>query len=689
MKDRRFTAVLLCLAGLFLVLGATNVMGGAQSEAEEPAAPAAMEAEAAGDFVASMGNTKWWPTVTAYRNDTGKNITKFNESPMLAAKVKAGQLPPIEQRLPKDPFVVQPYDVIGRYSTRPLRMTTIGDIGGGFHHLLTMDFCRGLGRWDRSGTEILPDVLKGWELTPDAKSITLYLREGMKWSDGVPITADDIVFWWEDVQKNPKLIPETASPFMPGGELMEAEKVDDYAVRFNFAVPYGGAATLFVANWSYRLMPKHFYSQFHIDYNKDADKVAAEYGYEHWWQLFGALQGSTFPGFILTEEINREYPMTVPWVYGRKVTGGLVFERNPYYHQVDTAGNQLPYIDQVLLTRVEDAELYTLKALAGEADYCSWGMPLNKYPLFLKEAENGKYRVAMAGMAYGSNFSLITNMTYNEDPVLADIIHDVRFRQAISIAFDRDEINETLFFGQGVPRNDTVTPPAPYYKPEWASDYAQYDPDGANKILDEMGLKWDSAKEYRLRPDGKRLQVTVTTTSEMFEYYVPMLEIIISDWKKIGIEGKMDVVSKQMMYDRLYSNEAQIWARTMTVTTQSGFVAFEAYWWRAKWWAPLWDAWLQSGGERGEEPPEWVKTLESTIQTLRYLKGDDLNKAMTTLLDISAEQLFKIGTIGMIPEPTVIANDLRNVPERFWSASAVGPQGILQVHPEEFFWVKD
>ena len=437
-------------------------------------------------------------------------------------------------------------------------------------------------------------------------------------------------------------------------------------------------------------MPKHFYENFHIDYNKDADKVAKEYGYENWWQLFGAISFPwEFPGYTLTEELNKAYPMFGPWVYERKVTGGLVFERNPYYHHIDTAGNQLPYIDQVLLTRGEDSELYTLKALAGEADICSWGMPLAKYPLFLKEAENGKYKVQLADMAYGSNFTIYTNMTHNEDPIIADIIQDVRFRQAISMGFNREDINETLFFGKGTTRQDTMTPPAAYYKKEWEEAYAQYDPDASNKLLDEMGLKWDGNNEYRLRPDGKRLQVMVTTTSEMFEYYVPMLEMIISDWKKLGIDGKMDVLTKQGMYDRINSNEAQLWGRTMTVTTHSGFIAFEAYWSRPRWWAPLWDKWITSGGTEGVEPPEWLKKFESTIHTLRYLKGQELNDAMTLILDNTAEYLFKIGTVGIIPEPVIIANDFGNVPEKFWSASAVASQGLYHVRLEEFYWTKD
>jgi len=639
--------------------------------------------------VSSIGQSKVWATLQEYGEDTGKIIEKFHESPVLRVEVAEGELPSVKERLPEEPVVVRPYEAIGKYSSKPLKMLTIGTGGGGFWHLTgSMDFARGIGVWNRAITEVLPDIVKGWELSKDEKTLTYYFRKGLKWSDGMPVTTDDMLFWWEDVELNDKLIPETPAPFMPGGKLMKAEKVDDYTIRFHFAVPYGSAPKLVIANWSFRLLPKHFLQKFHIKYNKDADKLAKEYGYDHWWQLMGVMTGYFFPGYTLSEELNKAYPVLTPWKYGEKVTGGLVWERNPYYWHVDTAGNQLPYIDKILLIRVEDAEMYSLKALAGETDFCSWGMSLDKYPLFLEEAKKGKYRVQLAEMAYGSNYSIYTNMTYNKDPVLAKILHDVRFRQALSVGINRDEINEDLFFGLGVPRQDTMTPPAPCYKEEWAKAYAQHDPEKANQLLDKMDLNWDKNHEYRLRPDGKRLQVQVTTTGEMFPYYIPAMEIIVSNWKDIGVEGKIKAVSKQHMYNMIYSNESQMWARTMTVTTQSGFIFFEGYWWRPKWWAPLWDEWLKTNGEKGEKPPEWCEELSKKIHSLRYLSEEELNKAMTWILDTSAEKLFKIGTIGMIPEPVVIANDLGNVPEKFWSASSVASQGLIHLRPDEFFWKK-
>ncbi|MEW5816113.1 MAG: ABC transporter substrate-binding protein [Spirochaetota bacterium] len=693
MKYGKLVRVLLLSVGFLLVLGISQIAaGGKKEEAKEvpKQEPVAVQEKAPAvlEFEPAVGEWKWWDTLQDYEKETGKTIREFYESPMLKEKVAAGELPSVKERLPEQPVVVQPIEAIGKYSDRPLRMDSVGQDTGVTHLSGSMDFSRGVGRWNRSLTKVVPDVVKGWQLSEDGKTHTIFFRKGGKWSDGEPVTADDMLFWWEDVMLNDKLIPETPAPYMPGGELMKAEKVDDYTIRFHFAVSYPAAPMLVIANWSFRLLPKHFLKQYHIKYNKEANELAKKEGYDQWWELMNAMLGFFFPGYQLSEELNRAYPVLGAWKFQRRVPGGIVWERNPYYHHVDTAGNQLPYIDKIITSRTEDAEVFNMRAVAGEVDFGSWGIQLAKYPLFLKAAKEGKYRVQLAGMSDGSVFSLYTNMNYNKDSVLAKILHDLRFRQAVSLAIDRNEINEALFFGKGVPRQDTVTPPADYYKEEWAKAYAQHDPQEANRLLDEMGLKWGTDHEYRQRPDGKRLQVIVTTTGEMYAYYIPMMEIIVANWKEIGVEAKINAVSKQAMYDAIYTNEAQMWGRTMTVTTHAGFIFFEAYWWRPKWWAPLWDEWLITNGKKGEEPPEWVKKFSKTIHSLRYLPKKELNEAMTYLLDTSAEKLFKIGTIGMVPEPAVIANDLGNVPERFWSASSVSAQGLIHVGVEEFYWKK-
>ena len=221
-------------------------------------------------FTPSVGQAEWWSSPEEYQQETGKTIEKFSESPMLSTKVAAGELPPVEERLPEDFLVVRPYEEIGEYSSKPLKFLLIGTENGGILHINRL----WTAKWNRATTEIVPDALKGWEFSEDGKTFTLHLRKGLKWSDGVPCTADDILFWWEDVILNEERYPVTPSYAKPGGELMTVEKVDDYTVRYTFSVPYWLAPQALLMRVQRLGLPKHALKKFHIKYNKDADKFA-------------------------------------------------------------------------------------------------------------------------------------------------------------------------------------------------------------------------------------------------------------------------------------------------------------------------------------------------------------------------------------------------------------------------------
>ncbi len=412
---------------------------------------------------------------------TSALAVKYNEAPVLRVKVAAGELPPVEERLPEEPLVVQPYEQIGKYGgTLHLSMVSMraqypaAQIN--MAYVLMMD---------REFENVIPNVAKDWKISEDGKTFTLYLRKGHKWSDGAPFTADDILFWWEDVMLNKELTPGIPSQWTPGGEPMKLRKIDDYTIEYNFAKPYYSVAYNF-ASVGQRgrqgdvLLPKHALKKYHIKYNSDADKLAKEEGYDHWYQLF--TQWADFS--------TGRQPVGIPslnaWVAKKELPDGLIFERNPYYFKIDTAGNQLPYIDKIQAVSFHQTETHLLQMVTGQIDYEAWGTSMADFPVLQANAEKGGYRVWIGGDSWGAAPGLFFNQNYKEDPVLGDILRDDRFRHALSLAIDRDEVNDIVFLGKGVPRQATVHSSTSFVEEKWARWYANYDPERARQIRDEM-----------------------------------------------------------------------------------------------------------------------------------------------------------------------------------------------------------
>ena len=186
----------------------------------------------------------------------------------------------------------------------------------------------------------------------------------------------------------------------------------------------------------------------------------------------------------------------------------LILERNPYYFKVDTSGNQLPYIDKVDVDLVQNPEVYTLKASSGEADLALENTTITQMPVFLENAEKGGYRV----LEYSAGFTNIANMMLNQtvaDPDKRALFQDIRFRKALEIAINRDEINELVFFGLGTPMQNSILPIGGRCWDEAVSKTnTQFDPDGAKALLDEIGMKMDG--DWRTLPNGKPFKFTLT-----------------------------------------------------------------------------------------------------------------------------------------------------------------------------------
>jgi len=598
-----------------------------------------------------------YSTLAEYEELTGKTIGSFQEAPMLRAKVAAGELPVLEERLPEEPLVVEPLEEIGQYGGT-LKTVMVGAAGWPALSARTQALFRISP--DLGLDTLAPNIAKGWDWSEDVKTLTVYLRKGLKWSDGAPFTADDILFWYEDILLNDELTPAKPLDWSPGGELVEVKKINDYTVSFQFAVPSPPIMTNLARRWNLAPhFPKHYLKQYHVKYNPKADEIAKEEGYDYWWESFNFHK----TGANAQQDTN--LPTLDTWVLKEIDSfGNRYYERNPYYWKVDTAGNQLPYIDEQLVTVTENEEVANLKAMAGEFSYVAKVLGLQNYPLYKKNEEEGNYRVLLGQWPRGSETAYLFNYTH-KDPVLKNIFHDIRWRQAMSLAINRDEINDTLFFGEAVSRQPISLPETSFYEPGMAEHYIEYAPEKANELLDEMGLK-RGKDGYRLRPDGEPLAITI-------EYSAgggPKKEIhqlVSSYWEDVGIKVVVKECGRQFYRQRLNANEVDVGTWHYDQLSEFGMYRKpNAFTTPFRFGAIGYENWHNTGGEGGEEPPEYIKRLFQSVDEWRtVLPGTEeymiLGREFLTIL---SENLVAIGTVGIGPWPVIVKNDLRNFPEK-------------------------
>ena len=590
----------------------------------------------------------------------------YNEAPTLAERVAAGELPPVEERLPLEPWVIEPLAEIGQYGGT-IRTGTLSAGGSpDFGQPAFLFFT------DEEGQEIQPHLGKALVPSEDYSSYTIQLREGLKWSDGYPFTVDDILFWWNDVILNEELTPSVPQIWTPGGNLPEFVKIDDYTLELHFGQPYR-PMMFFLAGWgtmaSFTLQPKHYLQRWHLSYNPDADDLAKQEGFESWTQSF---QDHT------SVSNNPETPTLNPFVLVEKTTTLTVYERNPYFGAVDTAGNQLPYVDNWTGEFVSDKEVLTLRLLGGELDLAGRTTELGNYSLYQDYEEQGDYRTLLYTSGLASEVALAFNQNHR-DPVVREIFQDKRFRQAMSLAIDRQEISDLVYVGFANPVQATVLPSASYFKPEWRNTYTDYDPERARELLAEMGLTERNSAGYLLMPDGRpltvNLQVPQGATGAVA--FMAVAELLENYWEAVGVQTLVANPTMQLYLERSRAGELDVGIWTLDRVAESR--AYLPGW--NKWdisdagqrvffgWANDWGLWYETRGEQGEEPNEDVAAFFNAMEQWQLATTEEeyLTRAQE-VWDMQAENLFLIGTVADVRIPIVVGNRIGNVPEEmYWS----------------------
>ena len=687
--NRKIVTFLTLTLVLALLLAACGSPAAAPVE-EAPAA--AEEAPAAADAPA----------------DAGAEGT--NEAPMLHEMVLAGELPPLEERIPVDPLVIEPFSEIGQYGGTWHRFDTSTD----GNHLAMAMYGFSPVHWVLDGLNKRPGLAKGWDSNADKTEWTLTFREGTRWSDGDPFTVDDFLFWWNDMVLNADH-PDVPPDYMiSGGETAQVDKIDDYTLQFTFAAP----SPLFLdrlAMWPNGMVPdgeklfvpEHYARQFHPDYSDEYDTFEEMDEKIDW-------------------RVNPEAPVLNAWMPVSYEPGTrMVLERNPYYYAVDTAGNQLPYIDRIDMTVVEDLEVAKLRVIAGEQEICGRPcryQPLSELSVFRDAQDTVGLQTDLWDAGGGAEFLVYPNWTHT-DPQKRALYRDRNFRLALSHAIDREKIQKIVYFGTGELTTGTMSPKAIEFNADdtgkelyeqWRDLAVEFDLDLANELLDEAGAVDADGDGVRDLPSGDELTLRIDCDANGLQNRASAqnVEIITEGWEAVGLNVQVNAVPSEQMGVIQDNSELDIrgcWG----LGDGPNFLVFP------NWvvpvdnnrWAPLYGAWYKVQGTDKEGTELDVDPLERNPPREEPEEGDPalrlwaLYDAARTepddqkRLELSQEIIrvhieegpFVIGTVANAPTLMSYLDTVGNVPtkEQLGAGGFTGPWIMVYfgaVYPEQMYF---
>ena len=608
----------------------------------------------------------------------------YSESPLLSKMVKNGKLPPVESRLPQTPRVI---DFAGRN-------LEIGKFGGTLKMLMarakdarqmTVYGYARLLIYKPKTFEFQPDILQSFDVIQGKKFI-FNLRPGHKWSDGHPFTAEDFRYWWEDVANNPKLSPVGPSKVMKvDGKLPQFRILNNLSIQYEWEKPNPDfLAALAGASPLYIYRPAHYMRQFHENFtaNSELQKLVTTAKQRNWAALHNKMDN-------LYRNDNIDLPVLQPWVcISKSSSNRLRFKRNPFFHRIDPKGQQLPYIDEFIFG-IASNKLISAKTGTGEVDLQARYLRFDDYTFLKKGEDRSPYSTRLWTTAKGSHLALFPNLNH-KNKVLRSIMQDVRFRRALSMAVNRYEINQVIYYGLAIEGNNTVLPESPLYKPYYRSKWAQLNLKSANQLLDDMGLIKRDSRGIRLLPDGNPLNLIIETAGESTEQ-TDILELIHDSWLKIGIKIYSKPSQRNVFRNRIFSGETaiSIWSgiENGLASANSSPAEFAPTTQQLLQW-PKWGQHFETGGKAGQIPND--PFAMELLKLYRDWRAEPLLAKRKVIwekvLDIHAEQVYSIGLIAGVLQPVVVSNNLKNVPIKGiynWN-----PGAHFGIYSPDTFWFK-
>ena len=611
----------------------------------------------------------------------------YGQAPMFDELVANGELPPVEERLPENPRVT--HEILDEYLT-----PEIGNYGG------TIRLATQVVNWDADGfigqnealltmastasDDITPNIVENYEVNDDQTEFTFTLRKGLKWSDGEPVTMEDFKFTIEHFIFNEELNPVIAAYMRDGGvgsgDPFTYEFVSDDQFKIKFKSAYGGFAVhLSIAGWKgYTdfLKPAHFLKPFHIDYAEECHGSLEEYykflepygkvmGYDDvtaeniWVQIFNRVDMTNWELTDPTDALTSVYfadaghegnfPVLYGWVMESSEGGITTWTRNPYYFKVDAAGNQLPYIDHITSTLVEDMQMVQLKYSTGEADFGRESATIDNITLYRENEETAGITAYVTSM-HNNPTDIMLNVNYgtNIDGTVKDdeasqawqeVVQDIRFRKAMAMAIDADEILDTVYKGFGEVKDGYP---------------CDHDIDGANALLDEMGMVDTNNDGYRETPSGKPFQFQIWNYNEANDI-IPVCELCVEFWSEIGIKAEVYTTESTLLSTAQDANE--IPCRVAWVHTTQLWHYLD---WMIATYAPWWNDWVAGGGLSGREV-KW-SSLSADAGTDAADEADKVNAAQSALVYAAPpedfqEVMLKIQSL-MTVDPVTAVNEV-------------------------------
>ena len=637
------------------------------------------------------GGEEEWPTIYDEGGNPFPKPSTFQEPPILAARVTAGELPSVEERLPENPLVLKPTRGIGKYGGTWYR----GFLGPADGQNMERPLKDHLLFYDVSGRVPQPNIAESWARNDDATEFTL--RKGHKWSDGQPFTTADIMFWYEHMLLNDDLNPIKPAWTQRGGETLKFEAIDEQGFRVTAAKPYAILvqlmASVIVAGQYTRgdeadglYAPKHYLEHFHPSFVglEEANRKASVTGFDNWITYFSDRNHAN---------ANPEAPMLTAWRVTSSInTNESSFERNPYYFAVDTEGNQLPYIDRVVLTLAQNLDVLNNRALAGDYTVMGQHISIAKLPQFMENAEAVGYHVQFWRPLHAGIANLYINETWDGNAEIQSFLQNIEFRRALSMGIERDQINEVFFLGIGQTSGLCQGYPDPDNPGKYIGEGdVQFNPDTANAILDEIGLDQKDGDGFRLVPSGEKPTIQMPAVVAAFEDYPGINEMIARQWAvNIGIHGEVQSLERGLHGNRGRLNELMLtnWEsspRSTTLITPGHLLPVAGGGNTGR----LYGDWYQSGGESGIKPtnPFLLEQMELFDESQTTATADRAAEILQRVVTLNCLNVNPITTV--MNKPTYVAiikNNVRNIPNPL--PFSYHNQTSGNGHPEQW-WIDD
>lgn len=602
----------------------------------------------------------------------------YSEAPALRERVQSGDLPALAERLPVAPEVIEPLESVGTYGGI-IRSALRGN--GDSNGVTLLVGPQGLVRWEMDFSGVRPNLAESWEVNEDFTKYTFHLREGTRWSDGEPLTVDDVIFAHE-LLTDSNYLTDMPSQYVVDGQTMTVNRLTDYSFEVTFAGSYRNFLDELARPNGQHLVfyAEHYCRQFHPKYADEA-ALAAEMsavGASDWPQLM-RIKCSDIE--LPTRWGNTDRPTLDPWLIENPYSAGatqVTLQRNPYFWQVDTEGQQLPYADGLTFSVISDVEAILLSTINGQLDYQFRHIrDISNLPVLYENMERGGYEIMRLTDQNASFVGLYLNHT-TTNQTLRDLFAQRPFKEALSLGIDRVEVDEIVQLGQGQPWQIGPFEESPYYNEALATQLTDYDPDRANALLDELGLTERDADGYRLGSDGRKIAINAIVPVAQ-PGHIESLEIIRQQWQAIGIELVINSSERTLFYDRAQNNDYDISADTVpgAMNPMLDLRAIAAT-------NPLesrmsipWTRWYTSGGSTGEEPSESMKQrLDLVDRWTQTTDPEEANALVAEILDLAADAFEVIGIASTASPLGIRSSRLQNVWDEMpagWNYGSPGP----------------